>query len=409
MKAFFGIMLLLLSLQSVLTRNILSSSLVPFCKANGLRYLRFVSNGMKVDRDLIQEIYENGLQVGLKKEILNFNQDTQIIIFENFNALDKSHKWINAISKHKIKRSILTFTNTFDKINEENLLTFIKSKFQDKNSFFYLIYPNFKNEMIFKQILSLTNNTIVSVQDLTFQNGTYVIKEHYNLEQMKILSNTQSWHPYLMLNNCDQEGRNCEIEGFLASLMDSAGKKLNFTWTSFNQVDGNWGLKPDPITGEFSGVFGSLINHEVHTCISQWNWRSNRDPYVDFVFTGSTKRVMLLNTNMLKGGSGFDFGFFFRPFTFESWIGILFTIIICLFSIILPNCFIKENIAKFNGYNGLLLTTWVFFLMINSYLGGALTMFFSSEKSIPFNSIEDVIRGLLLLKSVDFVFNFNLD
>ena len=31
--------------------------------------------------------------------------------------------------------------------------------------------------------------------------------------------------------------------------------------------------------------------------------------------------------------------------------------------------------------------------MINAYYGGALTMFFTSELTIPFDSIEDVMRN----------------
>ena len=39
------------------------------------------------------------------------------------------------------------------------------------------------------------------------------------------------------------------------------------------------------------------------------------------------------------------------------------------------------------------LTSWLFFVIINAYYGGALTMFFTSELTLPFNSIEDVMRS----------------
>ena len=38
-------------------------------------------------------------------------------------------------------------------------------------------------------------------------------------------------------------------------------------------------------------------------------------------------------------------------------------------------------------------TAWSFFVLINAYYGGALTMFFSTEASIPFNSIAEVMRN----------------
>ena len=39
------------------------------------------------------------------------------------------------------------------------------------------------------------------------------------------------------------------------------------------------------------------------------------------------------------------------------------------------------------------LFSWLFFLLINAYYGGALTMFFVGESTLPFNSIEDVMRS----------------
>lgn len=38
-------------------------------------------------------------------------------------------------------------------------------------------------------------------------------------------------------------------------------------------------------------------------------------------------------------------------------------------------------------------TAWFFFLLLNAYYGGALTMFFTSEVSIPFNTIYDVMKA----------------
>ena len=38
-------------------------------------------------------------------------------------------------------------------------------------------------------------------------------------------------------------------------------------------------------------------------------------------------------------------------------------------------------------------TSWTFFLLINGFYGGALTMFFANEITIPFNSVEDAMRA----------------
>ena len=38
-------------------------------------------------------------------------------------------------------------------------------------------------------------------------------------------------------------------------------------------------------------------------------------------------------------------------------------------------------------------SAWYFFVLLNAFYGGALTMFFTSEITIPFNDIRDVIRS----------------
>ena len=40
-----------------------------------------------------------------------------------------------------------------------------------------------------------------------------------------------------------------------------------------------------------------------------------------------------------------------------------------------------------DGFNCAAFWSWIFFVLINAYYGGALTMFFTSELTLPFNSI----------------------
>ena len=35
---------------------------------------------------------------------------------------------------------------------------------------------------------------------------------------------------------------------------------------------------------------------------------------------------------------------------------------------------------------------WLFFVLINAFYGGALTMFFVSEVTLPFNTLRDALR-----------------
>ena len=49
---------------------------------------------------------------------------------------------------------------------------------------------------------------------------------------------------------------------------------------------------------------------------------------------------------------------------------------------------------------------WFFFVLINAYYGGALTMFFVSEPTLPFNTLRDVLKAF---PSWNFVFIDGLD
>ena len=88
--------------------------------------------------------------------------------------------------------------------------------------------------------------------------------------------------------------------------------------------------------------------------------------------------------------------------------GVVFIII--LICIIVPYAFISyyENT---DGYNIASTSGWTFFLLLNAFYGGALTMFFTSEIRIPFTSIEDVMRQyptwrLLMMNGNDVHFQY---
>ena len=56
-------------------------------------------------------------------------------------------------------------------------------------------------------------------------------------------------------------------------------------------------------------------------------------------------------------------------------------------------------------------SAWFFFVLLNAFYGGALTMFFSSEIRVPFNTIEDVMKAfptwkLLMMNGNDVFFQY---
>ena len=95
----------------------------------------------------------------------------------------------------------------------------------------------------FHQVISLTNSTQTLFTEIKF-NALNQIIEDFDFEGITIFSNTLSWAPYFLIENCDEFGRNCDLSGFLADYMDALGKVLNFAWTSHAHPDRIWGVRP---------------------------------------------------------------------------------------------------------------------------------------------------------------------
>ena len=76
-----------------------------------------------------------------------------------------------------------------------------------------------------------------------------------------------------------------------------------------------------------------------------------------------------------------DFWLFKRPFTNQSWLFILIS-----FSLIFTMLFMVQYKST-KGYVIIELIAWLLFVILYAFYGGALTMFFTNEPSLPFNTI----------------------
>ena len=86
-----------------------------------------------------------------------------------------------------------------------------------------------------------------------------------------------------------------------------------------------------------------------------------------------------------------DFGLFIRPFRNEAWVCIFALCLIILITILIPYGLV-DDYEETEAFTCVTVSAWIFFVVINAYYGGAMTMFFTSEFSVQFNSIEDVMR-----------------
>ena len=194
------------------------------------------------------------------------------------------------------------------------------------------------------------------------------------------------------MEGCDENGRNCINSGFLADMMDSLGLVFNFTWESHAPPDGSWGVTPidGPAnrSGTWGGAMGSVVNGEYHISLSQWVWLIGRYELLDFVSTTPSFVCLALTPSPPE----IDFGLFIRPFRNDAWYGIGIITVISIIFVMVPYGFLSYY-EYTDGYMISSTSVWLFFLLINAYYGGALTMFFTSELGIPFETIEDVMRA----------------
>ena len=106
---------------------------------------------------------------------------------------------------------------------------------------------------------------------------------------------------------------------------------------------------------------------------------------------------------MKNRATDFDFWFFIRPFRSEVWVaigGMTFLVAVAVIGPIVTFHF-DENSSFLTQTTG-----WYFFLFVNSFYGGALTMFFASEVTAPFSNIIEIINAYpewnLLVRSDSF-------
>ena len=382
--------------------NQLYTDLANFCSNNGMAYLSLTTTN---EQPLLQnkarkayvEFQKHSLRVRRQSydklnSKLRFDIDTLILLTETkmLSQPNKFQMYLEHIENHKIRKTILLFVDYLDS-NQEPTLNNAMSNLVTGNAWFTVMYQNYSNMTKYHNILSLQNNTKTLVQDIELTENNQMVETH-DLEGLKLISNTLSWAPYFSISNCkdmhnDIMRKDCEMSGYLNDFLNAMGNIANFTWTSHIPADGSWGTM-DKNGVWVTGPMGTVIKGEYHMSLSCWTWTLERNHLVDYVPVGGNEFFVLALTPQ---AAELDFGLFIRPFQDEAWLLVLVSVIIIVITIVIPYSLLSyyEHTESFKLAS---LFSWLFFLLINAYYGGALTMFFIEEQTLPFNSIEDVMR-----------------
>ena len=284
-----------------------------------------------------------------------------------------------------------------------------------KNSYFYLLEISLQpTSLAFEwfTIMTFNHDSQFIMNKIQFDHLGNAI-ENYDLHGYNIVGTGLTWKPSIAAENCDKFGRNCEIYGMIADLMNNMAKNYNFTWDIYADIDNDWGMFPieGPFnsSGKWKGVLGDVVTGKYQLSVNGWKHFLERNEILDFVPIMKTATILCF----IPKPPEVDSGLFIRPFTNSAWktIGIVSSIGILV--LIVPYFFIKDW-ENLKAYHIIELSLWSFFVLLNAYYGGALTMFFVSEITVPFETLRDVLKvfpewNLVFMDGVEAYFKLPAD
>ena len=304
---------------------------------------------------------------------------------------DNIEEFLNNLESRKIKMSLLLFTKPWFSDEKANLLKQLSEK-QVKTLLYVAVPSDNLGNLSWYQIISLASGAIID--DISFADNSYLVKEKYDFQGLKISSTSDSWAPYYTIEDCNDIGLECATShGYFKDIMDIIGARYNFTLISHKDLEGDWGLMPKSgpfsINGTWGGIMGDVINKKYDMCISAWTWNIDRHELLQFSAMGTTRKMCVLTPDKST-----DFGLFVRVFKSDLWVAIASVVGAIFISYIVSKILChKFPGGESNGQQLMIFTTWMFFVFLNAYYGGALTMFFTGPTIIPFQTERDVIRA----------------
>ena len=407
------------------TNEFLVSDVILFCKSNGRKMLTFISIGDKDGYNIT--IDEKRISTYVVPQILNSQYNSSYSRFFS--------SFLEAKQEIKVRLASDTFvfllplpalsdntlsTDIFEFISQNKVKSCIvmvleqNYPFQDVENdivspilrnlklslFFYLVRSGTQNisaKSVWKQVITLKNNPQVVIDDIKFDTNL-MIKEYYNLNGLNIQNLLLSWSPYSTIDGCNLEGRDCKTEtGIVPDLVHSLSERFNFTWTSTKETTGKWGVLPQDGTpfdlekGKWSGVMGGVVKGDYHTSLAGWTWNLQRENVLDLVMFQKEWTVLAVSPKPPK----VDPMLFIRPFRYDAWHFILGMTCLLIIFILLPYAWLRRPFSWEDTQGFMISTTtaWIFFFLLNAFYGGAMTMFFASEVSLPFETVREAMQS----------------
>ena len=406
---------------------LLVDNVIAFCKTNGRKMLTFIPmsyrdgnvtmNGNKFLADFVSQTLKTKYNssyaryfpsLTVARQTVKTGKTTDTFIFllplpelSNNELLSKLFEFI---SQSKVQSSIVLVIEsekTFQDVENE----IITPVLQDLrlSTFFYLVRFSSgnltdSNKIMWRQVITLKNNPQIVFDDVKLGKDG-IIEEHYNLKGLNIHNLVLSWSPYSTIDECNEDGRDCRKEiGIIPDLVHSLSERFNFTWTSTKETTGSWGTLPedgspfDLEEGKWAGVMGGVVNGEYHASFAGWTWNLQREQILDLVMFQKEWTVLAVCPKPPK----VDSQLFIRPFRNNAWYFIIGMMCLLITLLLLPYVLLRKGSTSWEDTQGFMITKttgWIFFFLLNAFYGGAMTMFFASEVSLPFETVREAMQS----------------
>ncbi len=372
------------------TTNV-SQEVAGFLTDNGIKFASVVANAsvpqdarrFHCDLTKLCTAYLKSTQLSHYTKLRYFSPTPGIQLFLYNPELDQLNEYLHAISHTRVKSSVLI-------VGSDSVAELRRSLEHSKDNLLFYVLEYSIRSLQWHQVLSLKSS--YTMDKLAFYGDSRKVLEKYDLNGMSIRSISLTWSPYYILEDCDAEGLCSKDSGFLKGLMDLIRQDLNFTYVTYVEPSGDWGVIPKSgpfnTSGEWGGVMGSVVNGDFDMSINHYIWVLDRSELVSFAATTPSRSVLTWTPQ----NPSTDWSLFLRPFTWTSWT-VIGAVVALIFLCQLVSFVSAKDLPFGNDTQDILSTTaWYFFLLLNAYYGGAMTMFFSSAPSAPFHGIRDVFK-----------------
>ena len=328
---------------------------------------------------------------------VNFQKDT---IIQLASASDSRNwkEYLDVITNTKIMSSILVMVGPLDDQQFETMISFFDGI--SKNSLFYWVYTKHKintDTLVWNQVLTLNHYKTAVLNQLQLDSHGHFI-ERYDLKNLHLFSITTTFPPFTIMpeicRTCEKMKRcpQCTISGMVVDALNIIGRRMNFTWESHEDPSNKVGSTPISghanASGAWEGTLGQVFYGDYQMSADAWNEKIGRSDMFDFVSFVNDRTILVSASNQ----DNLDFWLYTRPFTNKAWavVGVFFLILLLV--IIVPY-YTLTDVENSVGYKVCRAICWMFFILISVHYEGALTMFFSTEGSISFENIREVMHA----------------